>query len=536
MNEEGQSLAPGEVGVDRLILHSFDKLRTGPASFIVCFALGAATVLGFSPFNLFPLPVLTLVALFWLCRVAATPRRAALAGFGFGLGLFCVGLAWLYISLHDFGGMPAPIAVLAVVLLCACMALYPAAAGWLATRLGATPLRFAVAAAAGWTIMEWLRSWVFTGFPWLNIGYSQVPWSPLAGFAPIGGVFAVSFAVALIAALIAVLPSLKKSSPRGAIAVVSLLAVALLAAWALKGIAFTAPAGAPVSVSLLQGNIPQEIKFVPGRIEQQLQTYLDLAAASKSRLIIMPESSIPLLKSQAPPEYLDLLRQRATALGGDMLVGVFDDADEGREIYNSVMSVGVSPTQVYRKVHLVPFGEFIPLKWLVGWVYDTMLNIPLSDQTPGARFQEPLKVAGERVAVDICYEDAFGEEVIRQLPEATLLVNVSNDAWFGERIAPWQHTQIAQMRALETGRYMLRATNTGVTSIIDESGRLVSHLPQLKTDALNGTAQGRTGATPFVLAGNGPIVGLCIVVLAALWLAKRRSPDSPFGDKSRDAT
>ncbi|MBA2690383.1 MAG: apolipoprotein N-acyltransferase, partial [Burkholderiales bacterium] len=172
-----------------------------------------------------------------------------------------------------------------------------------------------------------------------------------------------------------------------------------------------------------------------------------------------------------------------------------------------------------RKHHLVPFGEFVPP--LFGWVLN-VLHIPMSDFSRGARVQEPLKAAGERLAIGICYEDVFGEEVIGQLPEATLLVNMSNDAWFGERIAPWQHTQIAQTRALETGRYMLRATNTGVTSIIDHRGQLVASLPQLKTDALHGTAQGRTGATPYALAGNVPIVSLCLMLLAGLQWRRRQ--------------
>ena len=513
MNEAAEAIAHAETAVDRFIDH--------PLSLVLAAALGAATVLGFSPFDLFPLPFITLAGLFWLCRQAATPWRAARYGFIFGLGLFCTGVAWLYISLHDFGGMPAPVAVVAVAGLSAYMALYPAAAAWLAARLGGTPWRFALAAAAGWALSDWLRSWIFTGFPWLTIGYSQVPWSPLAGLAPLGGVYALSFATVLIAALLAVLPAWKKSQPQVSYVVVPVLVLMVLASWGLKRMAWTAPVHEPVSVSLLQGNIPQELKFVPGRITQQLETYYSLALASQSRLIVMPETSFPIPADDVPPELLASLREHVAVKQGDLLYGVVESIKRGNTLdyYNSMMSIGASPTQTYRKSHLVPFGEFVPP--LFGWILH-VLAIPMSDFSRGARVQEPLNVAGEKVAMSICYEDVFGEEVIRQLPEATLLVNVSNDAWFGESVAPWQHTQIAQTRALETGRYMLRATNTGVTSIINHRGELIASLPQLKTDVLHGMAQGRTGATPYVQYGNGPIVALCLGLLAVLWLARNR--------------
>jgi apolipoprotein N-acyltransferase len=499
---------------------------------VLAVLLGAATVLAFSPFNLFVVAFITLTGLFWLWRSAPGPRQAALLGYAFGLGMFGAGVCWLYVSLHDFGGMPMPIAVLAVMLLCAYLALFPALAGWLAVKLsGPSPVRFALAAAAGWALTEWLRSWLFTGFPWLNIGYSQVPWSPLAGLAPLGGVYLISFVTVLLSALAAAVPGWRKVWPKAPFVVVSALVLSVLAIWGVKQIEWTTPSNEPISVTLLQGNIPQELKFVPGRLQQQLDTYLNLASDNKARLVVMPESAIPLLRSQVPDEYLALLKAEAQR-DGDMLVGVFDDEDKGREIYNSVMSVGHAPTQVYRKVHLVPFGEFIPLKWLVGWIYTTMLNIPLSDQTSGSPSQKPLKVAGESVAVNICYEDAFGEEIIRQLPEATMLVNVSNDAWFGERVAPWQHTQIAQTRSLETGRYMLRATNTGVTSIIDHRGHVVSSLPQLTTAALRGMAQGYVGATPYVVVGNIPVVVISILLLGGFWLVRRRAATATLNASS----
>lgn len=489
------------------------------SAFVLASVLGAATVLGFAPFNLFPVPLFTLAALLWLWRRSGEPRRAAWLGFAFGLGYFGAGVSWVYVSLHDFGGMPAVFAVLATALFCAYLALFPAAAGWLALRFapngapGLVPF-----AAAAWALGEWLRGWLLTGFPWLAIGYSQVPESPLAGVAPVLGVFGISFVLVFVAGLgQSLLPDAK---PR-VLSIVGIV-VLLLAGFAFKRVQWTVPAGAPVSVSLLQGNIAQDLKFREDRLIGQLQTYLDLVGKNPARLIILPESAVPLLRTQVPEGYLDELASIAKQRSADLLVGLFDYTESTGDIYNSVISLGTSPTQVYHKYHLVPFGEFIPVKPLIGWIYDTFLHIPLADQARGARVQEPLKVAGQRVAVDICYEDAFGEEIIRQLPEATLLVNVSNDAWFGERIAPWQHTQIAQTRALETGRYMLRATNTGVTSIIDHRGQLLTHLPQLTGAALHGNVQGREGATPYVLAGNGPIVAICLSVIGVRVWRRRR--------------
>jgi apolipoprotein N-acyltransferase len=508
------SLVPGSLHPSSFIASS------SPRSFLFCAALGAVNVFSFSPFDLFPLPLFTFAALMSLWVRAGHMRKAGFLGFAFGLGYFGAGVSWIYVSLHDFGGMPALVTVLVTALFCAYLALFAAAAGWLALRLApGGGLTFILAAAASWTLGEWLRGWLFSGFPWLTIGYSQVPTSPLAGFAPLFGVFGVSFVTVLAAGMIQGFISKPERRWSFALGVLLLLA----GGFGLGQVVWTTPFGAPLSVSLLQGNIAQEMKFREESLIGQLQTYLDLTKQNPAQLVILPESAVPLLRSQVPEGYLEQLEGMAKARGGDLLLGLFDHDESTGAIYNSVISLGTSATQIYRKHHLVPFGEFIPMKPLVGWVYDTFLHIPLADQARGAHVQEPIKVAGQRVAVDICYEDAFGEEIVRQLPEATLLVNVSNDAWFGERIAPWQHTQIAQTRALETGRYMLRATNTGVTSIIDHRGELLGHLPQLTTAALRGTAQGREGETPYVRLGNAPIVALSLAVIGALAWPRRRS-------------
>ncbi|MEW6313026.1 MAG: apolipoprotein N-acyltransferase [Pseudomonadota bacterium] len=484
---------------------------------LAAFVLGAISVLGFAPFHLFPLPVATLALLFHLWRHHPHARAGALLGFCFGLGFFLAGVSWVYVSMHDFGAMPMPLAVLATLLFCAVLALFPALAGWLQMYIAHPTSRFAIAAPALWVLLEWARGRVFTGFPWLAFGYSQVPDGPLAGYAPLFGVYGVSLAVALSAGWV-LLAWHARGSKRIA------WAIAIVAMWGTgygaKQIEWTQPFGEPLTVSLLQGDIPQEMKFREDRLALTLDTYATLARESSGRLIVLPETALPLFYHDVPRDYLDRLAERARSNGGDILIGLPERAGE-RDYYNSVLSFGSAPTQTYRKSHLVPFGEFVPLKPMFGGII-AALSIPLSDFSRGAAQQQPLQVAGQRVAVNICYEDAFGEEIIRQLPQATLLVNVSNVAWFGRSIAPYQHLQISQMRALEAGRTMLRATNTGMTAIIDAHGQVVQSLPEFTTAALHGEAQGMQGATPYVRWGNWPALVLIGLMLAVAWLGKRR--------------
>jgi len=262
------------------------------------------------------------------------------------------------------------------------------------------------------------------------------------------------------------------------------------------------------------------MKWREDRVAPTLTTYRDLVFASQARLIVLPETALPLFLHEVPPDYLAALAAHARSNGGDVLIGV-PERSSTRDYYNSVMSFGMAPTQTYRKSHLVPFGEFIPLKFLFGWFFD-VVQIPLLDFARGALTQQPLEVAGQRVAVDICYEDVFGEEIIRQLPQATMLVNASNVAWFGRSVAPQQHLQISQTRALETGRYMLRATNTGMTAIIDQRGEVVKQAPEFARAEVNGDVQGYAGATPFVRWGNWPIIALSLLLaLGGGWLAMR---------------
>jgi len=468
-------------------------------------------VLAFSPLDLFPLALVTFAALVRLWS-AATPRRAFRTGYAFGLGLFGAGVSWVYVSMHRFGGMPLPLAALATLLFCAFLALFPAAAGWLQARIPAHPLaRACLVIPAAWTLMEWLRSWIFTGFPWLSAGYSGVGW-PLQGYAPLFGVFGLSFLILSLAGMAWLLFKQRK------LLIVLALFVVLALGEGLRHVQWTEAAGEPVGAALLQGNIEQDLKFRPERYPPILETYARLAEATSAKLIVLPETAVPRFYDQVEPDYLARLEGIAKRNGGDLLLGIPFRTREG--YFNSVVSLGSSRRQAYHKSHLVPFGEFIPSGF--GWVL-RMVQIPLSDFSRGGREQPPIEAAGQRIAVNVCYEDAFGDEIARRLPEATLLVNVSNVAWFGDSLAPAQHLQMARLRAIETGRMHLAATNTGITAAIDRDGRVLARLPQFSEGRLEVTARGYAGWTPYARLGDWPAVGISLLVLAGAVLIARRA-------------
>jgi apolipoprotein N-acyltransferase len=477
---------------------------------IVALLAGAAAVLAFAPFGAYPVLLLSfaLVAHQW----NGAPRRCFWTGWAFGLGLFGAGISWVYVSMSRFGGMPPPLAAIATAGLCAFLAFFPAAAGWLQARIPAHPtLRAALLVPASWTLFEWLRSWLLTGFPWLSSGYAAVGW-PLQGYAPLTGVFGVSFLTVCAGGLLYAFYRQRKLGY--ALAFIALVAVGQ----GLRYAQWTTPSGPGITASLLQGNIEQNLKFSPERYAHTLQTYARLAEETRARLIVFPETALPRFLDQVDPAYVARLEAVARRNGGDALVGVLArrSADE---YYNSVLTLGVSPRQLYHKVHLVPFGEFVPPGF--GWTL-MLMQIPMSDFSRGRDERTVLAAAGERIAPNICYEDAFGTEIARQLPEATLLVNMSNVAWFGDSLAPAQHLQIAQMRAVETGRMHLTATNSGITASIDRDGRVTARLPQFREGRLETQAQGYAGTTPYVRLRDWPIVIASLVILAGAAAAAAR--------------
>ena len=463
---------------------------------------GAACVFGFAPFYAWPVSIAMLAVFFYVIDRSRVPRQAALSGFAFGLGYFIAGVSWMYVSLHDFGAMPAPLAATATFAVCAYLALFPAAAGWTAIRWGGkrSGPRLALMAAA-FVAFEWLKGWLFSGFPWLTIGTSQVPSSPLAGFAPLVGTYGTSLAVALAAALTcAFFQSIAFSGSRYRI--LAALGVLFLAGGLAKSVAWSVPSGSPFTMALLQGNVPQELKWRDEVREKTMQAYREMILEAKARVVVLPETALPAFFDELSPDYLESLRSDARRTGKEILLGtverVFLPGNEF-DYYNTLVNLTDPSQKGYRKRHLVPFGEYIPpgFKWILA-----ILHIPLSDFAVPSEAPRVLTAAGIRFGAAICYEDIFGEEMIRVLPDAQVLVNVSNDAWFGRSLAADQHLQASQMRALETSRWMVRSTNTGVTAAIDERGYVVKRLPAFINATLVETVVPLQGTTPYVRWGN----------------------------------
>ncbi|MEM9057667.1 MAG: apolipoprotein N-acyltransferase, partial [Pseudomonadota bacterium] len=418
------------------------RVRRHPAK--LCLALGLAYPLAFAPFGVWPSALAGLAGLFALLGDAG-PRQAAGRAFAFGLGAFTAGTYWLYTSLHTIGGAPLPLALALMALLIAYLAAWPALAAWLAVRLAPTagPVRWLLALPAAWCLTELGRGWLLGGFPWLSAGYSASD-TALSGLAPVTGVFGLSLAVALSAGA---LVTLAAGGRRARLIAVASVAGVWFAAAALGRIAWTAPAGDAVDVAIVQGAVPQERKWLPEQLLPTMRLYADLTAAHwDADLVVWPEAAIPSLRYRVQA-YYDSLAEAAREQGSDLLIGFVDYREATGQYLNGVMTLGAQTSDYYKR-HLVPFGEFFPVPAFVRkWM--RLQNLPYRDYSRGAATQTPLVAAGVPVGASICYEDVFGEELRWALPEAALLVNVSNDAWFGTSIAPHQHLQIARLRAME---------------------------------------------------------------------------------------
>ncbi|HVE89298.1 MAG TPA: apolipoprotein N-acyltransferase [Burkholderiaceae bacterium] len=471
---------------------------------------GVIHACSFAPWNLPWLQVLALGALFALGARATSARSAAVLGFAFGMGWFGVGISWVYISMHVYGLMPVVLAGAATAAFCAYLALYPALALGGAHKLfRSVPVRLAIGLPALWMISEWLRGTVFTGFPWVASGYAHTD-GPLAGWAPTLGMYGVTLMAALLAGALSLLTLPQRRYGR----VTAVFVIVIGAGWLSRTQTWTTPVGAPISVRLVQANVPQNLKFETDGIARAFTAHLALMQGPRVDLVAMPESIFPVPLQHVPPSYLQAFRDFAQQHQTAVIFGIF--LEEPRAHYfNS--AVGYAPGDAtlrrYSKRHLVPFGEFIPPGFR--WFVDRM-KMPIGDQQRGASAQ-PLPLAGQRVAVNICYEDLFGAEIIDAWhtdgPAPTLMLNMSNLAWFNDSLALPQHLQISRMRVLETQHPMLRATNTGATAIIDAHGEVVSQLPYLTAGALNGQVQGVEGTTPFIRFGNWPALGLAALLL-----------------------
>ena len=477
--------------------------------YLVPFLLGSCSILAFSPFNFYPLIFFTIISLLYITNSNGSEN---IKSFLYGSGFFIFGIYWIYICLQKFGGMPSLMAVFSTLALCLYLALF-----FLPFSLFKRYKNTIYFIPAFFTLIELLRSTAFTGFPWLSLGYTQVPHSPLTGYLPIIGIHGISFLVVLSSVLF--FKFFKKDSAK------VLLLTVLISIWVggqyLKGIKWTKPKGDPFSISLIQGNISQDKKWDKSMINASLDHYQKLILSSDSSLIILPETSMPILFKDLPQKFLQNIEDHTFHNKSNVILGAIESSNHG--FYNSAFLIGSEQAQTYRKEHLVPFGEFIPFENYLGYFYENWLHIPFNSLQRGLSSNAPkFWVNDTSIAVNICYEDVFGSEIIKRydgkvsLPN--LYVNISNDAWYGKSIAAQQHLQISQARSIETGKMMVRATNTGVTAFIDVDGKILKELPQFVSGILTQTVQGYEGRTPYTFFTNIPIFIISISILLFYFL------------------
>jgi apolipoprotein N-acyltransferase len=510
-------------------------LRPGWPGHLLALVAGALTPLALAPYSIWPLAVLS-IALLYLGLRQLTPKQAAWRGWYYGLGLFAAGTSWVYVSIHDYGAASPPLAAILTLGFVAGLGLFLALPSWLWARFlrrPQAPLSDALAFAALWFAQEAFRGWFLTGFPWLYAGYSQLD-GPMAGLAPVGGVWLLSFCLALTAALLANLPQCYRPRGRLALALLALLTPWLLGAL-LKSHAWTLPGGPPLSVAAIQGNVAQNLKWDPAQLNAQLQLYRDLSFSSHpSDLLIWPETAVPVLKQQAIG-YLGMLdgfaKQRHSALITGVPLRQADGQGEQR-YYNSVTVLGQGSGD-YLKQKLVPFGEYVPLQELLRGLI-RFFDLPMSDFARGSNQQALLEAKGYRLATFICYEVVYPEFAAALAARSDLLLTVSNDTWFGTSIGPLQHLQMARMRALEAGRWMIRATNNGVTALIDPFGRIREQLPQFQQAVLYGEVQPMQRLTPYLRWRSWPLIALCGLLLGWALLKRQSLRNSPNAHTTAD--
>ncbi|WP_416886439.1 apolipoprotein N-acyltransferase [Marinospirillum sp.] len=500
---------------------------------------GASLTLAAAPFEFWPLAWLAPLALLLILDQQSI-ARATWLGWLFGLGLFASGASWVYVSIHEHGHAPVPLALLLTGLFVAGLALFFALHAWIWQRFFAR--RWVLLSwPALWVVMEIFRSWFLTGFPWLLLGTSQIS-SPLAGWAPVLGVYGVSALCVLLGLLLLSLwqpDGLPQStrltaSSRRWISGASLASL-LIAGLLLQQVQWTQPEGDPLKLALVQGNIAQEDKWNPqlrGRIIQQYLRLSEAAAEQEVDLLLWPETALPLLPEQAAPFFARALSHAGPETG--LISGLVSRETSTSAFHNSLITAG-GATGVYHKSILVPFGEYVPLeRYLRGLI--AFFDLPMSSFQPGSPPGGQLSFAHTQIAPLICYEIAYADFTARQAQESHWLLTVSNDSWFGASIGPLQHRQIAQMRALETARPLARATNNGVTALIDYQGRITQQLPQFEEGVLIGQLQPRTGHTPFMLWGSWLAGGISLVLLLIARLVQRQPPQPETADSALPST
>ncbi|MES2204630.1 MAG: apolipoprotein N-acyltransferase [Pseudomonadota bacterium] len=479
---------------------------------------GIIGVLAFAPFHLYPLMLVSLTGLLWVF-IHSTPKQAFRRGFCYGLGFFGAGISWVYVSIHTFGDTPALFAVLLTAFFVAVLALFPALVGLTLNRFYPhnTSFKWWLVFPALWTLFEWVRSWAFTGFPWLLAGSSQTYW-PLNSIAPIAGVYMISFVIAQMAGAIMYYRYTEACFRRNTLAYFVAL---LVACTALSTFHWTHAAGAPIDVSLVQGNITPSLKWQPGEADRSFQHYLNLSEGHwENRLVVWPEAAITIPLPNANDKLMQLKQLSAQHHAG-LIAGIPYESINIIDDYNAAVAVG-DAQGMYFKRHLVPFGEYFPMqkisKPLLYW-----LEIPMSNFKAGSYTQSPITYKNTQLATFICYESIFPEEVRKSASRAGLILTLSDDAWFGHSIAAVQHLQMAQMRAMETGRYVLSVTNNGITAIINPYGKIIKQLPAYQSGVLEGEISRYTGETPWLMYGSNLFLLICLGSLIIGKIREKRS-------------
>jgi apolipoprotein N-acyltransferase len=480
-------------------------------------ASGALLAGAFAPLQWWPLAILCPAVLMGLWEEAA-PREAAWTGFWFSFGTFLAGTYWLYVSVHDLGKAPVWLTIAIMLGLIGIMALYNALIGyavarWLPER-GAW--RWLIGMPAAWLLVEWWRGWFLSGFSWLSLGYSQTDtW--LAGLAPILGVYGISLVLLTGAgALVALV--------RGTGRVRLIAALTLLAPWAIGAalgtVPWTHPSGAPVSVAVIQADIPQDEKWQAAYEVKILERYRTMTeSALGTKLIVWPEAALPEPANNLLP-YIELVDRETQARGSSLVMGVVRASQDGERYYDSILALGKQASW-YSKDHLVPFAEFFPVPHFVrNWL--RLMSLPYDSFTRGGTHQSPLPVAGLELGATVCYEVGYGSYMLHMLPRANALVNVTNDAWFGHSSARYEQFQMARMRALEEGRSMIVATNNGISAIIGPRGEVLASAPPFQRYVLRSSVTPMAGLTPYARVGNWLIASLAAFGLAAALVIRAR--------------
>jgi len=487
---------------------------------LISAVLGSLLPLAFAPFGIWPVAIVIPALLIFLLDREMPARRLFLHGWLFGNGYFGFGIYWTYNSLHEFGQAPPVVAVFIAALLVVFLALYPAMIllswQWCKRQIGDRAIWLL---PIFWFSFEWLKGWILTGMPWLSLGYAFTD-SPLSGFAPLVGVYGISALSILMSICFVRLIRQKKYSALG------LLILIPVSGLLLQNVEWTEVDGKPLDITLVQGNIPQAIKWRYEERQNIFNTYWrETSEHWDSDLIVWPETALPGRSQNIEASILAPLATAASERGSNILTGVIVSDTANKRFYNSMVLLGENRA-VYHKRHLVVFGEYFPLRWLLDSISD-WINIPYSDLTPGPDEQALMSVKGVKLGLSICFENVFSRSILRDIPEARILINASNDAWFGDSLAPHQHLQMAQMRANETGRPMVRSTNTGISAFIDSRGKITQRGEQFKTLSLTQTVQGRSGVTPFYYFAKAQSFIAFLIVLTLLIAVIRKRREKP---------